>query len=199
MIFRILHNRIALVLLPLLLVSALTGIFYRVGRSWFKMSDENGELVRAIHEGAYLGPWLNPIYVLITGGGLMFLIITGITMWRRRDLPGFSAKGTAAGVSSSLPPRRTFRWFHRIVSMVLVLPLAVTALTGMGYRLSQSWLGWTKDDAKWLMDIHQGTLMFGRDYRVYYVLLVGLGLLLLIVTSLKMLRLFKLPKPIKPS
>jgi len=185
MLFRTIHRRAALVLVPLLLISAITGLTYRIGRNWFGMSDETGKQVRAIHEGAYLGEALTPIYVLITGAGLLLLIARGIAMWRRSDLPSpLRAEGTNA-------PRRTVRWFHRIASLALVLPLALTALTGIGFRLSQSWLGWSEKEAKWMMDLHQGTLLFGKDYRIYYILFVGLGLLMLLGTGMKLQRWFR--------
>lgn len=187
--FRTIHRRVALVLILPLAVTAITGLTYRVGRNWFKMSDETGKLVRSIHEGAYLGDAAAPFYVLLTGGGLLLLIASGVTMWRRSDLPG--GRSAASAGTKAHPPRRTVRWFHRVASMVLVLPLAVTALTGIGFRLTQSWLGWPKERAQWLMDVHQGTLLLGKDYRLYYVLFVGVALLLMLATGAKLVRLFR--------
>lgn len=177
--FRSIHRKLALVLFPLLAVSALTGLIYRVGRNWFKMSNETGAVVRSIHEGKYLGEFLSPFYVLLVGSGLLLLIGSGLTMVRRQ-----------AGASGA-SPKRGARWFHRVVAIVLVLPLAVTALTGIGFKLTQSWFGWTKEQAQWLMDVHQGTLLFGKDHRVYYALFVGLGLLTLIVTGVRMMKWFR--------
>jgi uncharacterized iron-regulated membrane protein len=186
--FRTLHRWIALITLPFLAVSAITGLVYRIGRSWFGMSNDTGGVVRSIHEGAYLGETIGPVYVLFTGGALLTLAVSGATMWRRRDLFGTSAGDGQAGKAERRPPRRTVRWFHRIVSMALVLLLATTAATGLAYRLSQAWLGWPKERAQWLMDIHQGTLIFGKDHRVYYVLVVGLGLLFMLATGAKLIR-----------
>lgn len=185
--FRTLHRRVSYILIPLLLISALTGLTYRIGRNWFKMSDETGKVVRSIHEGAYLGESVSPFYVLLVGSGLLFLIISGVTMWRRSDFPLINSPSTSP---NKLPPRKTARWFHRIASIILILPLATTALTGIGYRLTQSWLGWPKERAQWLMNLHQGSYL-GKDYRLYYVLFIGLGLLLMLATGTKLLRLFK--------
>jgi len=74
-----------------------------------------------------------------------------------------------------------------VAALVLVLPRTASALTGIGFRLTQSWFGWTKEEAQWLLDIHQGTLLFGRDYRAYYVVVIGTGLLALLVTGANML------------
>lgn len=188
--FRTVHRRASIVLIPLLAVSALTGLVYRLGRNWFKMSDETGKVVRSIHEGSWMGDAVTPFYVMLTGGGLLLLIVSGFTMWRRSDFPG-GRKADAAGDAKKLPPRRTVRWFHRIASIVLVVPLAASALTGIGFRLSQSWLGWPKARAQWMMDIHQGTLIFGKDYRLYYVLFIGVGLLVMLATGAKMIKLFR--------
>jgi uncharacterized iron-regulated membrane protein len=191
---RTIHRRAALLLVPVLALSAITGMTYRVGRNWFGMSDETGKLVRSIHEGAFLGA-AAPFYVLITGAGLLLLIVSGVTMWRRRDLAGLVR--TEAGTQP--PARRTVRWFHRVVSMVLFIPLAVTALTGAGFRLTQSWLGWSEKEAKWLMDIHQGTLIFGREYRIYYVLFIGIGLMFMIATGMRLQRIFNGRRRATPS
>lgn len=185
--FRTLHRRLSYFLVPLLLISALTGLTYRIGRNWFKMSDETGKAVRSIHEGAYLGESLSPFYVLFAGAGLLFLLISGVTMWRRSDFPLINPPSPP----NELPPRKTARWFHRIASIILLIPLAITALTGIGYRLTQSWLGWPKERAQWLMNLHQGSYL-GKDYRLYYVLFIGLGLLLMLATGIKLFRFFKL-------
>jgi uncharacterized iron-regulated membrane protein len=173
MTFRAVHKKVALIVLPVLAVSALTGLVFRIGRQWFGMTEATGLTVRAIHEGKYLGEALNPIYVLVAGLGLLMLIGTGITMVRRRR--------------GAVPSRRRARPLHRLVAIAVALPLTASAVTGIGFRLSQSWFGWTKEQAQWLLDIHQGTLLFGSDYRAYYVLFIGVGLLTLVVTGARML------------
>lgn len=77
---RKLHRKIAPILFLPLLLSALTGVSYRIGRSWFGLSNEFGNLMMTIHEGRYLGKPLVPIYVLLTGLGLIGIVITGISM-----------------------------------------------------------------------------------------------------------------------
>ncbi len=183
MTLRTIHRKAALVAMPLLAVSAATGLAYRVGRNWFAMSDETGEFVRAIHAGKYLGDVLSPLYVLLVGACLIGLVGSGATMIRRRR------------AATSSPPARNVRWLHRTVAIVLALPLLATALTGMGFWLTQSWLGWSKEQAQWLLDIHQGTRFFGKGPRVYYVLFLGLGLLALLGSGGKMLGLFKRSRP----
>jgi len=172
--FRQWHRSVSKVVLPLLAISAITGLTYRIGRVWFGMSDETGAVVRSIHDAKIIGDWFSPFYVLVVGLGLLMLAGSGVTMVRRRN-------------RAAQAPRH----WHRIGSVVLVLPLAASALTGIGFRVSQAWFGWTKEQAQWLLDIHQGTLLFGKDYRAYYVIFVGVGLLALLTTGASMLNWFR--------
>jgi hypothetical protein len=78
--FRTLHRKISpFIFLPLLL-SALTGVGYRVGRNWFGLSDEFGEFMMTLHVGEFLGQSLSPVYVLLTGLGLVATIVSGVSM-----------------------------------------------------------------------------------------------------------------------
>lgn len=171
---RLAHKKVARLVLPLLALSALTGLVYRVGRVWFAMSDETGIAVRAIHDGTWVGAWFSPWYVLVVGLGLLFLIGSGLAAFARR----------------SKAPAPARHW-HRIAGLGLMIPLAASAITGIGFRVTQAWLGWSKEQAQWLLDVHQGTLLFGRDYRAYYVIVIGLGLLGLVMTGATMLGWFR--------
>ncbi|NES76208.1 MULTISPECIES: hypothetical protein [Okeania] len=74
------HRIIApIVFLPLFL-TVITGIGYRLGKSWFGLSSEQAEIFMVIHQGTYLGDDLKPFYVLLNGIGLIFMMVTGITM-----------------------------------------------------------------------------------------------------------------------
>lgn len=167
---RLAHKKLARLVLPLLALSAVTGLVFRVGRVWFGMSDGTGAVVRSIHDGRWVGEWFSPFYVLVVGLGLLGLIGSGLAAFARRtkhpDAP---------------------RHWHRIAGLGLMIPLAASAITGIGFRVSQAWFGWTKEQAQLLLDIHQGTLLFGRDYRAYYVIVIGLGLLGLTMTGARML------------
>lgn len=167
---RLAHKKVARLVLPLLALSALTGLVFRVGRVWFGMTDETGLVVRSIHDGKWVGEWFSPFYVLVVGLGLLFLIGSGLAAFARR----------------SKHPDGPRHW-HRIAGLALMIPLAASAITGIGFRLTQTWFGWTTEQAQWLLDIHQGTLLFGRDYRAYYVIVLGLGLLGLTITGARML------------
>ncbi len=77
---RKLHRKIApFIFLPLLL-TALTGVSYRIGRSWFGLSEEFGDAMMLIHQGTWLGPQLRPFYVLLNALGAIGMIVTGVIM-----------------------------------------------------------------------------------------------------------------------
>jgi len=101
---------------------------------------------------------LEPYYVLLTGSGLIFLIVTGLRMLRQR-----AGKGTAR------------RW-HRVLGVIFALPLALTAATGMAYEAGQTWFDISEETADLLMSLHEGGWL-GKKYKVYYVLVTGCGLL----------------------
>jgi hypothetical protein len=86
---RKLHRQAASFIFIPLLLTALTGVAYRIGRSWFGLSDEfgefmmvihQGEILLTIHQGAYLGATFKPIYVLLVGVSLAIMLATGIQM-----------------------------------------------------------------------------------------------------------------------
>jgi uncharacterized iron-regulated membrane protein len=66
--------------LATLLLSASTGVAYRLGRAWFGISNEQASVLMNLHQGSYFGAVGRPIYVLLVGLGLVILLITGIQM-----------------------------------------------------------------------------------------------------------------------
>ncbi|MGQ4647425.1 hypothetical protein [Lyngbya aestuarii] len=77
---RKLHRTLAPIIFLPFLVTAITGIIYRIGNSWFGMPREYSQLMLSIHQGTYLGEQLRPIYVLLNGLGLIGMVVTGIVM-----------------------------------------------------------------------------------------------------------------------
>jgi hypothetical protein len=78
--FRKLHRQIAPILFLPLFISAITGMAYRIGKSWFGLSPDVAEIFMNIHQGKYLGDQLKSIYVLLNGLGLIGMLITGMSM-----------------------------------------------------------------------------------------------------------------------
>lgn len=174
MTLRKLHRQIAPILFLPLMASALTGIAYRLGRSWFQIPGEVANTLLVIHQGEYLGQPLVPIYVLLVGMGLLGLLSTGVTMLIQAQRRSARSKTGVTG-----------RHIHRLVAPIACLPLLVSAITGIGYRLGQSWFNLGKPQTSLLLRIHQGTYL-GPTLRHFYVLFVGLGLLVLLTTGISM-------------
>jgi hypothetical protein len=83
---RKLHKASAPIVLLPLFITVLTGVTYRLGKSWFGLSRDQVHFLMVIHEGEYLGKFLEPVYVLLNGIGLVWMLITGgamlITSWK---------------------------------------------------------------------------------------------------------------------
>ena len=175
--FRKLHRRIAPILFLPLLATALTGVAYRLGRSWFGIPSSVADFFLVIHQGEYLGQPLVPIYVLLVGVGLIGLIVTGLTMIKR---PGNRPQNRT---------QLTLRKSHQILAPIVFLPLLVSAVTGIAYRLGKAWFGISNQQAATFLRIHQGTYL-GPSWRVIYVFLLGLGLVAMLFTGIKMTGIF---------
>ncbi|QFS49706.1 PepSY-associated TM helix domain-containing protein [Nostoc sphaeroides] len=178
--FRKLHRNIAPILFIPLLLSALTGIAYRLGRSWFGMPKDIGEIFLAIHQGTFLGKPLEPVYVSLVGLGLVGLVITGFGMIRK----------SKQSRSNKAQSKLTVRTIHSIVAPIIFLPLLTSAVTGIAYRVGESWLGLPEEQIELLMTIHQGSY-FGSFGKSIYVFLVGLGLIAMLFTGISMTGIFR--------
>lgn len=184
MTLRKLHRQIAPILFLPLMVSTLTGISFRLGRSWFQIPHEVSNILLVIHQGEYLGQPLVPIYVLLVGTGALGLLTTGVTM-------------LIQGQRRPSRPKRGFtgRQIHRLVAPILCLPLFATATTGIAYRLGQNWFGLGQPQISLLLRIHQGSYL-GPILRHFYVLFLGLGLLVLLTTGINMTGILRKRRPI---
>lgn len=86
-----------------------------------------------------------------------------------------------------------WRKLHRFIAPIIFLPIFLTTITGVAYRLGRSWFNIPKGDgtlAETLMMIHQGGFL-GKQLIPFYVLLDGIGLIGLLVTGLFMMGIFK--------
>lgn len=161
------HRIVGLWLVLPLLLSAATGMAYRIGRTWFGISKEAGNRILEFHDGKWFGDAFSIVYVIVTGLGLLALVGTGFHFTRRGRDPG-----------------RRLTW-HRILGIMLLLPLAATAITGVTYKLGKEWFGFSEAGLKLVMNIHQGTWL-GPEARAYYIIIIGAGLLSLAATGLLM-------------
>ena len=84
---RSIHGFLSPILFIPLFLSATTGIAYRIGRAWFNLPKEKIGIMMDIHQGSYFGSFLQVIYILLIGLGLVMILVSGIQMtgiFRRR-------------------------------------------------------------------------------------------------------------------
>lgn len=174
--FRKLHRQLAPILFLPLFATVLTGFAYRVGKSWFSISNTAAETLLTIHQGEFVGKQLVPIYVLLTGLGLVGMSISGIVMLNHKK--HHNRKFT--------PKKSESHQIHRLIAPILILPVVVTGITGIVYRLGLDWFGMSSEQAGIFLRIHQGTYL-GSTLRVYYVFIVGLGLIALLVSGMRII------------
>ncbi|WP_414625261.1 peptidase [Calothrix sp. CCY 0018] len=79
---------------------------------------------------------------------------------------------------------------HSLLAPVFFLPLFVSVSTGIIYRLGKAWFGLSAQQAQFFMSIHQGSYL-GSSLQAIYILLIGLGLLIMLVTGIQMTGIFR--------
>lgn len=171
-VFRKLHRNFAPWLIIPLLVTLSTGIGYRVGKAWFGLDGKIANRLMDVHTGEWMGEIGSMIYLAVTGFGLLAVIATGATL--------LFAKG------SKIPLRRS----HRIFAVVMMLPLAASAATGLAYKFGEAWFHLPDETTDLFMKIHEGAWL-GKAFTPFYVLFVGLGLLVIMVTGFQIARSMK--------
>ena len=176
-----LHRKIAPIIFIPLFLTAFTGIAYRLGRSWMGLSEEKADILLIIHQGEFLGEPLVPIYVLSVGLGLIAMLVTGLTMVRLTQ-----KKRKNPAKDSPLNARKV----HQILAPILLLPLFLSASTGILSAIGTNWLGVSDESAEFLLTIHQGAY-FGSVGKPIYVALIGVGLIAMIVTGINMTGIFR--------
>ncbi len=83
--------------------------------------------------------------------------------------------------------KKAFRKYHRILAIIVALPLTLTVVTGMLTTVVKEWPINTEISARLLLKIHTGEIF---NLQASYPILNGLGLIGLLVTGLSMSGLF---------
>jgi uncharacterized iron-regulated membrane protein len=177
--FRTIHRKIAPVVFLPLILTAFTGVAFYIFTNWFGLSEEKGEIFLVIHQGEFLGDQLKPIYVILAGLGLLGMIITGLVI-----NPLFKQKSFAK-ITQNINQRK----YHALGSIVLFLPLTISVITGIFYRVGRSYFGLSDEQAEIFMEIHQGEYL-GSFLQSIYIILVGMGLISLLITGIQMTTIF---------
>jgi len=167
--FRPLHRKISIWLALPLLVSAMTGVAYRIGRSWFGMSSQTGGEILSIHSWSWLGKAGSLAVIWVVGCGLLFLCGSAFQMlW-------------SSGRQVLRSPQKNRLW-HRLMGAFLLIPLATSAISGIAYRTGEAF-DISEDTLDLLMSIHEGDWL-GKEIKPFYILVLGLGLGLIIISGL---------------
>lgn len=83
--------------------------------------------------------------------------------------------------------KKAFRKYHRILAMIIALPIILTVLTGMATTIVREWPINTDISSRLLLKIHTGEIF---HLQAIYPILNGLGMIGLLVTGLSMSGLF---------
>ncbi len=78
------------------------------------------------------------------------------------------------------------RELHGSVAPLVLLPLLITVSSGLSYRLLRDWGDLPREQAHWLMVLHEGEWLqrwLGSQGETLYVLLNGLGLLWMLISG----------------
>jgi predicted metalloprotease len=83
---------------------------------------------------------------------------------------------------------RILRKYHRLIAPILFLPLLVTVITGVVFDMADENLLKVSDSIKeTIISIHKGGYL-GEKLSILYVLLNGLGVLVMLLTGIAMLK-----------
>lgn len=83
--------------------------------------------------------------------------------------------------------KRLFRKYHRLLALIVAIPLTLTVLTGMVVTFSEEWSLNVGLSRSLLLKIHTGEIFHLEGF---YPILNGLGAIGMIVTGLSMSNLF---------
>jgi uncharacterized iron-regulated membrane protein len=80
------HAAVAPVVLAPLLITVCSGMAYRLLKDWGGLSRPAVHWLMTLHEGEWLGHAAEPIYVLLNGLGLLWMLVSGGLMLSQRWL-----------------------------------------------------------------------------------------------------------------
>ena len=96
------HGAIAPVVLAPLLITVLSGMAYRLLKDWGGLGRDQVHWLMVVHEGEWLGQAAEPVYVLLNGLGLLWMLGSGSLLlvqklqqrWQRRPGPPAGEPGS---------------------------------------------------------------------------------------------------------
>lgn len=161
--FRKLHRTIALFSFVPLGLTILTGMAYRILR-YSGAEKTSVAWLMGVHRMSVLH--LGAVWPLLVGGAALFLLFSGVPL--------------IATASPALKWDR--RALHSLFGVLLLLPLALTYVTGILFAFCDSFLGFR---SKILMRLHEGKLFVEP---ALYVSIVGAGAMILLLSGVRILQ-----------
>jgi GGDEF domain-containing protein len=168
--FNKLYRKLTLIFSVLLFITALTGIIYGLGSRFFQLPYVISNILIAIHQGAFLGKKIAPIYVLSMGLSVFAIGLT--TLINFRDKLIFSE--TEPNIVNA----------YRLLILVVGIPLALCVEAGVAYRLGTDWFGLSAKQTAVFLAFHGGSF-FGTFLGIFYTLTVGLVLIAISIAGFK--------------
>ncbi|WP_019508076.1 diguanylate cyclase domain-containing protein [Pleurocapsa sp. PCC 7319] len=168
--FRKLHLQLAPIFLVLLIATAVTGIIVGLGSRFGGLPTGLNNFLIGIHQGGFLGSKLVPIYVLLMGLGVFAM---GLTTLISSSGDRLISGQTKSEVLSA----------YKVLTPLIVFPLAVCVETGVAYRLGTDWLNMPSQQTEIFLSIHNGATL-GTILGTFYTLLTGIGLIMLSIMGL---------------
>ena len=171
---RSIHSALALPLVAPLLLTISTGFGYRFARNVLQYERSSVQWLMSLHSMSIV--WLGGVYPLLVAAAVLTAAVTGVplssigTVWRR-----FRAghRGDVLTGVIGLPDAFSLRFVHRTITACFLLPLVLTSLTGAVWTVQQYYLGHTRKQSSYLMDLHQGTQLTGSPVAYTAVLFVS--------------------------
>ncbi len=77
------------------------------------------------------------------------------------------------------------RQLHKALAPWVFLPLFISSISGLVYRVSKDILGYSREQVHWLMSLHEGEWL-GDKGELIYVILNSLGVVWMLVTGVQM-------------
>ena len=107
--------------------------------------------------------------------------IIGIAKYSQKKLKTF----IYLSLSITKVKMKNSRQFDKALAPWVFLPLFISSITGVLYRISKDLLGYSRDQVHWLMSLHEGEWL-GDNGELIYVFLNSLGLLWMLVTGFQL-------------
>lgn len=148
----------------------LTGILIGLGERLILLPNIIIRILISLHQGAFLGNEIAPIYVLLLGAGVLFLSFKVVV------------EGKYNLLFQSMPP--FIANTGRMIVLIMIIPLAICVETGVAYRLSVDWFDMPSQETSKFLSIHGGSF-FGTSLGIFYLLIVSVVSIAILILNRK--------------